>query len=47
MIAANQWPYVVVAYVATFGSIVALVAATIVRGRRLSRALPDTDKPWI
>lgn len=43
----NHWPYVVVSYVATFGSIVALVVATIVRGRRLSRALPDADKPWI
>ncbi|MBU6201221.1 MAG: heme exporter protein CcmD [Acidobacteria bacterium] len=47
MIVASQWPYVVVAYLATFGSIAALVAATIVRGRRLSRALPDADKPWI
>lgn len=44
---ANQWPYVIVAYVATFGSIAALVVATIVRGRRMSRSLPDTDKPWI
>lgn len=43
----NHWPYVVVSYVATFGSITALVAATIVRGRRLSRSLPDADKPWI
>lgn len=42
----SGWPYVVVAYVATVGSVVALVAATVARGRRLSRMLPDADKPW-
>jgi len=42
----NQWPYVIIAYVVTFGAIVALVASTIVRGRRLARLVPDEDKPW-
>jgi heme exporter protein D len=38
--------FISLVYVITFGSIVGLVAYTLSQGRKLSRQVPDKDKPW-
>jgi hypothetical protein len=38
--------FIALTYVVTFGAIGALVAATLISGRRLSRQVADEDKPW-
>ncbi|MFM2073589.1 MAG: hypothetical protein RLZZ623_3853 [Actinomycetota bacterium] len=39
--------FILLSYVATFGSTAALVWWVLRRGRSLSAQLPDADKPWI
>ena len=39
--------FIAVTYVVTFGAIIALVARTLIVGSRLSKNIPDQDKPWI
>jgi len=38
--------FISLVYVDTFGSIIGLVVFTLTQGRRLSRQVPDKDKPW-
>jgi hypothetical protein len=38
--------FISLVYVVTFGSIIGLVAYTLKQGSRLSRHVPDKDKPW-
>ncbi len=44
---ANEWGYVVFAYLVVVASIVAYVAYVIVRGRRLGRQLPREERRWM
>ncbi len=39
--------FIALTYVITFGVVGMLVASTLIAGRRLSRQVPDEDKPWI
>jgi len=38
--------FISLVYIVTFGSIIGLVAYTLKQGSRLSRQVPDKDKPW-
>jgi len=38
--------FIALTYVVVFGMVGVLVATTLVAGRRLSRQVPDEDKPW-
>jgi len=39
--------FIALTYVVTFGAIITLVARTLITGSRLSKKIPDQDKPWI
>jgi hypothetical protein len=39
--------FIATTYVVTFGGIVMLVVRTLIIGSRLSKKIPDQDKPWI
>lgn len=39
--------FIALTYVVTFGAIIVLVARTLMTGSRLSKNIPDQDKPWI
>ena len=39
--------YVATGWVVSLGAIAAFTAATIVRGRRLARQVPDREQRWI
>ena len=39
--------FIALTYVVTFGAIVTLVVRTLLAGSRLSKKIPDQDKPWI
>ncbi len=39
--------FIALTYVVTFGAIIVLVARTLMTGSRLSKKIPDQDKPWI
>jgi hypothetical protein len=38
--------FISLTYVLTFGLVGVLVVSTLVAGRRLSKQVPDEDKPW-
>lgn len=38
--------FIALTYVITFGVVGALVASTLIAGRRLSNQVADEDKPW-
>jgi hypothetical protein len=42
----SQWGYVYLGYVVAFGVLAAYSLRTILRGRRLSRALPAKERTW-
>lgn len=42
----NSWPYVVAAYLAVVGLIVAYATWVIVRGRQVGRQLPPEERRW-
>jgi hypothetical protein len=47
MFAFSDWVDVGVGYGLTFAAIAVLAARVLLKGRRLSRIVPDEDKPWV
>ena len=43
----NDVGFIATTYVVTFGAIALLVVRTMITGSRLSKKIPDQDKPWI
>ena len=39
--------FIALTYAVTFGAIITIVARTLITGSRLSKKIPDQDKPWI
>jgi hypothetical protein len=43
----DPWPFVIAGYVVMALGLVGYAALTIVRGRRLSRRVPPSDRRWL